>query len=70
VKKADVNHSARTMSGFEFGAATVEAFTHDKRGNVIGVTTPRDSLQVFVTPTGKIRLFLNGAEVTRRPEGR
>lgn len=48
---------------FRFGAATVECWMRDKRGNVIGITTPRQTVQVFVTPSGLVRVFRGGREL-------
>jgi hypothetical protein len=55
----------RTESGFQFGAALVECWaTDDKRGTaVIGITTPKQVFQFYVTKTGKVRIYTNGFEV-------
>lgn len=53
----------RTDHGFRFGAAKVECWMSDKRGNVIGITTPRQQVEVFVTPTGLVRVFRGGKEL-------
>ena len=55
----------RTDCGFQFGAATVECFASDeKRGvAIIGLTTPKHSFQIYVTKTGKVRIFSKGMEV-------
>lgn len=55
----------RTDCGFQFGAATVEAFASDKRRGiaVIGITTPKHKFQITVTKTGKVRIYTNGMEV-------
>ena len=55
-------HYRETQFGFEYGAAKVTRLTDDeKRGwVVIGIETPRHthhSLQVYVTKTGKVRVF-------------
>lgn len=50
-----------TEYGFKFGSALVERWTKDKRGGVvIGVSTGKDLIQVYVTNGGKIRVFDNG----------
>ena len=41
--------------GFLWGSALVTRLFDDKRGVTIAVTTPRQTLQVFVTPSGLIR---------------
>ncbi len=50
--------------GFEYGSAKVERFFSDaNRGSVaIGITTPKykHGLQVYVTKTGKVRVFAGG----------
>ena len=52
-------HSKLTTYGFEFGAATVTRLLHDdKKGWVaIQVSSPKASWTVYVTKTGKMRLF-------------
>ena len=46
-----------TRYGFEFGPARVSRYTEDKDGSVcFGVTTPKQRLDIFVTPTGLIRV--------------
>lgn len=47
--------------GFTFGSAEVERWHKDKRGGVvIGIKTPKTTLQVYVTKTGKVRVFSSG----------
>ena len=55
----------RTDSGFNFGAAEVScACADDKAGWVIMmVNTPKASVQVYVTKTGKVRFYKNGKEL-------
>jgi len=56
-------HYAETPYGFEWGAARVQrAFSDDKRGWVtLTLDTPKhaghDSLQIYVTRTGKVRIY-------------
>ena len=52
-------HFKMTGYGFEWGAATVERMCSDeKKGWVyIGVKTPRGEIRVYVTKTGKIRVW-------------
>ena len=56
-------HYAETPYGFEWGAAHVQrAFSDDKRGWVtLTLDTPKhaghDSLQIYVTRTGKVRIY-------------
>lgn len=55
-------HYAESKYGFEYGAAKVDRlFSDEKKGWVtIGVTTPKASIQVYVTKTGKVRVFSDG----------
>lgn len=53
-----------TQFGFNFGAAEViRYFTDEKKGWVVlGVETPKECLQIYVTKTGKVRISnKNGA---------
>lgn len=67
-KKYEIRHEATTY-GFNYGSAEVERLHSDDRtgGVVIMVTTPKGSAQVYVTRTGKIRLWLGRDEC--KPEG-
>lgn len=58
-------HYEETEYGFEFGAAKVTRLTSDteKGWVVIKIETPKyknNGLQIYVTKTGKIRIFSNG----------
>lgn len=59
-------HFKETQYGFEYGAAQVtRMFSDEKKGWVtLGVLTPKKDLQVYVTKTGKVRVFDNGGEWT------
>jgi len=48
--------------GFQYGAAKVERVCSDKTAGwvVLQLETPRASVQVYVTRTGKIRLYPRG----------
>ena len=60
-REAAATAEGTTDFGFQFGAAKVERWTKDKRGGVvIGITTPKETIQVYVTKTGKVRVFANG----------
>ena len=53
-------HFKETQYGFEWGAATVQRLTSDDaRGWVLlGIITPKMAgMQVYVTKTGKVRVF-------------
>lgn len=54
----------RTPHGFAFGAADVSADAGDERGNVwIGIAGKRAKLTVHVTPSGMLRVWMNGMQV-------
>lgn len=46
--------------GFEWGAAQVTRLLSDKGGVLLGVETPRGSLQLWVTKTGKVTVYGKG----------
>ena len=55
-------HYANTQYGFEWGCATISRlFSDDKKGWVtLGIKTPKtkgDYMQIYITRTGKIRVF-------------
>jgi hypothetical protein len=54
-----------TKYGFEYGAAEVARFCSDeKKGWVtLGIKTPRDEIQVYVTKTGKVRVWNTKGEM-------
>lgn len=49
----------RTASGFVFGAATVECLCSDEKKGwvIVGVETPKHRIHVYVTKTGKVRVY-------------
>jgi hypothetical protein len=59
-------HYAETAFGFEYGAATVERACSDRAKGwvVMLLRTPKypDGLQLYVTKTGKVRVFAAGQE--------
>ena len=59
--------SALTQYGFTFGPAKVERVcSDDKKGWVyLSVTTPRKTqgIKIYVTKTGKLRVYRNGKEM-------
>jgi hypothetical protein len=59
-----MTHCKATQYGFEFGSAAIErACSDDKKGWVlILLKTPRDDIQLYVTKTGKVRVFGRGGE--------
>lgn len=59
-------HYKETQYGFEFGAAKVTRIHSDeKTGKVwMDIKTPKSYLQIYVTKTGKVRVFTNHKELT------
>lgn len=59
-------HHLETRYGFEYGSCRVERMCSDeKKGWVIlNVFTPKvkDGVQIYVTKTGKIRVYAKGGE--------
>jgi hypothetical protein len=58
-------HYKETPYGFEWGAAIVErCFSDSKKGWVtLLVRTKKDELQVYVTKTGKVRVYSRKGEL-------
>lgn len=61
-------HYRETDYGFEYGAAKVTRIHSDqKRGWVLlGVGTPKTDIQIYVTKTGKVRVFDTKGEWVRK----
>ena len=60
----DAVSSKPTEYGFQFGSALVErCAVVGKSAVVVTVTTPKARLDVYVTKTGKMRLFMGNKEV-------
>ena len=61
-----MSDTKRTPYGFQFGSATVSCMCSDQRKGwvIIGIETPKhkegQGLQVYVTRTGKVRIYSNG----------
>lgn len=51
------SHYRETQFGFDWGTAKVTRLFSHNNMIAIGVDTPRQSIHVYVTPTGKIRVF-------------
>jgi len=60
-----MTHYAEIPYGFEFGSAKVtRCASDDKKGwVVIAVDTPKGHHQVYVTKTGKVRVFTEKKEL-------
>ena len=53
-----------TEYGFQFGSALVERCMEVGKGAVVvSVKTPKHKLDVYVTKTGKMRVYFGGLEV-------
>lgn len=53
-----------TEYGFQFGSALVERCMEAGKGAVVvSVKTPKHKLDVYVTKTGKMRVYFGGMEV-------
>ena len=51
-------HFLETKYGFEYGAAKVQRIFSDSKSGwvIIGIDTPKQSIQIYVTKTGKVRV--------------
>jgi hypothetical protein len=60
-------HFKNTDYGFEWGSLRVQRnASDDLKGWVsLGVSTPKSSVQIYSTKTGKVRVYIDGVEVTR-----
>lgn len=58
-------HYRETQCGFEFGAATVTRLCSDEEEGwvEISIRTPKSNVQVYVTKTGKVRVYLDNEEL-------
>lgn len=52
--------------GFLYGSADVSRICSDEKKGwvVVGLTTPKSRVQVYATKTGKVRVYLDGKELT------
>ena len=55
-----------TTYGFNYGSAEVTrvASDHAKGWVVLEIRSPKERVQVYVTKTGKVRIYLNSEEIT------
>lgn len=53
--------------GFEYGSAEVTRICSDKKRGwvVVQVDTPKNNVQVYVTKTGKVRVYFDHVEMQR-----
>ena len=58
-------HYLETKYGFEYGAAIVERTASDEHKGwvLLTVKTPKTELQVYVTKTGKVRVYEGSQEL-------
>ena len=58
--------------GFRWGAATVTRLFSEKRHGwiIIEIRTPKCDWQVYVTRTGKVRVFARDGELSLTPKSR
>lgn len=66
-------HFKDLQYGFEYGSARiVRHFTHDNGAVTIGLETPKHSgnqaLQIYITKTGKVRVFSPDAGEWIKPD--
>jgi hypothetical protein len=59
-------HFKEIQYGFEYGAAKVERIASDeKKGWVyLAVSTPKHRIEIYVTKTGKVRVYGNSGELS------
>lgn len=56
--------AAITEFGFQFGAALVERCADWGKGKVlVKIKTPKQTIDVYVTKTGKVRIYTGGMEM-------
>ena len=59
-------HYKKTKYGFEWGAADVMRYCSDEKEGwvILGIETPKhkDGVQIYVTKTGKVRIYADGVE--------
>lgn len=56
--------------GFKWGPVSIIRLTSDARGVVIGIKTPHESLDLMVTPRGRVRIYDQIRRRTTRMERR
>jgi len=52
-----------TPFGFDLGSAKVERWFTRKDSVTFGIRTPRDEIQIYVTKTGKVRVWNKKGEM-------
>jgi hypothetical protein len=59
-------HFKNTDYGFEWGSLRVQREASDDLNGWVslGVKTPKSEVQIYSTKTGKVRVYIDGVEVT------
>ena len=62
-------HFQEKEYGFEYGSAEITRLfsDHEKGWVALGLQTPKESLQIQVTKTGKVRIFTEGVGEWQKP---
>jgi hypothetical protein len=65
-------HYKETQYGFEYGDAKIQRTCSDKKKGwvALGIKSSKHKLEVYITKTGKIRVFSRDGEWFPRKEGR
>jgi len=60
----------KKFCGFEWGAATITRLSADDKAGwvILGLSTPKETMQLYVTKTGKVRVFSEGAGEWQKPK--
>lgn len=69
---SDTIHYAETKYGFDWGAAKItRCFSDSKKGWVtLILETPKHTIQIYVTKTGKVRISDSGEEWIKAKEAK
>lgn len=52
-----------TPFGFDWGSAKVERWFKHKDSVTVGIRTPKDEIQIYITKTGKVRVWNKKGEM-------
>ena len=65
-------HYEQTQYGFKFGAAEItRACSDDKKSwSIMMIETAKENLQVYVTKTGKVRIFSSNGKEWSNPKNK
>jgi len=58
-------HFKETEYGFEYGSGKVDRLFSDKKKGwvIIGIRTPKEDLQIYITKTGKVGIHNSKGEI-------